>query len=104
TVFGEAARHDGPLPYHCFDVAVARSHPLFAALRQLLDLPQSRIAAPQVVDLLGIPEIAQRLGLDPGEIDTLTGWLRNSRVARAVDRASRGRIVQSRLRQYTFSS
>jgi len=103
TVFGEAARHDGPLPYHCFDVAVARSHPLFAALRQLLDLPQSRIAAPQVVDLLGIPEIAQRLGLDPGEIDTLTGWLRNSRVAWALDARFRERFDVPPIAEHTFA-
>jgi len=103
TVFGEAGRHDGPLPYHCFDVAVARSHPLFAALRQLLDLPQSRIAAPQVVDLLGIPEIARRLGLDPGEIDTLTGWLRNSRVAWALDARFRERFDVPPIAEHTFA-
>jgi len=103
TVFGEAARHDGPLPYHCFDVAVARSHPLFTALRQLLDLPQSRIAAPQVVDLLGVPEVARRLGLDAGEIDTLTGWLRNSRVAWALDARFRERFDVPPIAEHTFA-
>ena len=103
TVFGEAGRHDGPLPYHCVDVAVARSHPLFAALRQLLDLPQSRIAAPQIVDLLGVPPIARRLGLDPGEIDTLTGWLRNSRVAWALDARFRERFDVPPIAEHTFA-
>jgi exonuclease V gamma subunit len=37
---------------HCFDVAVARAHPLFSAFRQLLDLAQARVTAPEVVDLL----------------------------------------------------
>ena len=27
AVFGEAGEHSGPLPYHCADVAVARTHP-----------------------------------------------------------------------------
>jgi exodeoxyribonuclease V gamma subunit len=103
TVFGEAARHDGPLPYHCFDVAVARAHPLFAALRQLLDLPRSRIAAPQVVDLLGIPQIARRFGLDAGEIDTLAGWLRTSRVAWGLDANFRERFDVPPIAEHTFA-
>jgi len=103
TVFGEAGRHEGPLPYHCFDVAVSRSHSLYAALRQLLDLPRSRIAAPEVVDLLGVPEIARRLDLDAGEIDTLSGWLRNSRVAWALDGAFRARFDVPPIAEHTFA-
>ena len=103
TVFGEPGRHEGPLPYHCFDVAVSRSHSLFAALRQLLDLPQSRIAAPEVVDLLGVPEVARRLALDADEIDTLAGWLRNSRVAWALDATFRARFDVPAIAEHTFA-
>jgi exodeoxyribonuclease V gamma subunit len=103
TVFGESGRHDGPLPYHCFDVAVARSHPLFAALRQLLALPQSRITAPEVVDLLAVPAIARRFNLAPGDIDTLAGWLREGRVAWALDAAFRTRFDVPAIAEHTFA-
>jgi len=103
TVFGEAGRHEGALPYHCFDVAVARSHPLFAALRQLLDLPRSRVTASEVVDLLAVPQIARRLNLDAGDKDTLARWLQNGRVAWALDAAFRARFDVPAIAEHTFA-
>jgi len=102
TVFGEAGKHAGPLPYHCFDVAIARAHPLFAAFRQLLDLPQSRVTAPEVVDLLAAPQIARRLGLGSGDVDVLTRWLQNSRAAWALDAAFRTRFDVPAIAEHTF--
>jgi exodeoxyribonuclease V gamma subunit len=103
TVFGEAGRHEGPLPYHCFDVAVARSHPLFTALRQLLDLPRSRITAPEVVDLFTVPQIARRLNLGPGDSDALARWLQNGRVAWALDAVFRARFDVPAIAEHTFA-
>jgi len=103
TVFGEAGRHEGPLPYHCFDVAAARSHPLFAALRQLLDLPRSRVSAPEVVDLLTVPQIARRLKLGPGDSGMLARWLQNGRVAWALDAAFRARFDVPAIAEHTFA-
>jgi len=103
TVFGETGRHEGPLPYHCFDVALARSHPLFAALRQLLDVPRSRITASEVVDLLTVPQIARRLNLGPGDSDTLARWLQNGRVAWALDAAFRARFDVPAIAAHTFA-
>jgi exodeoxyribonuclease V gamma subunit len=103
TVFGEAGRHEGPLPYHCFDVAVARAHPLFSAFRLLLDLPQSRVTAPEVVDLLAVPQIARRLGLGPGDDDVLVSWLKSGRVAWALDAAFRTRFDVPAIAEHTFA-
>ena len=103
AVFGEAGKHEGPLPYHCADIAVARSHPLFEAFRQLLDLPLSRLTAPEVVDLLDVPQIARRLNLGVDDIDILTGWLKNSRVAWGLDGAFRGRFDVPQIPEHTFS-
>ena len=103
AVFGEAGKHDGPLPYHCADVAVARSHPLFESFRQLLDLPLSRLTAPEVVDLLEVPQIARRLNLGIDDVGVLTGWLQNSRVAWGLDAAFRGRFDVPEIPEHTFS-
>ena len=103
TVFGEAGRHEGPLPYHCFDVSVARAHPLFSAFRQLLDLPQSRVTAPEVVDLLAVPQVARKLGLGAGDVDVLTRWLQDSRVAWALDASFRTRFEVPAIPEHTFA-
>jgi exodeoxyribonuclease V gamma subunit len=103
TVFGEAGRHEGPLPYHCFDVAVARAHPLFSAFRQLLDLAQSRVTAPEVVDLLAVPQVARKLGLGAGDVDVLTRWLQDSRVAWALDADFRTRFDVPAIAEHTFA-
>ena len=103
SVFGEAGRHEGPLPYHCFDVAVARAHPLFSAFRQLLDLAQARVTAPEVVDLLAVPQVARKLGLGTGDIDVLMRWLQDSRVAWALDAGFRTRFDVPAIAEHTFA-
>jgi len=103
TVFGEAGRHEGPLPYHCFDVAVARAHPLFSAFRQLLDLAQARVTAPEVVDLLAVPQVGRKLGLGAGDVDVLTRWLQDSRVAWALDAQFRTRFEVPAIAEHTFA-
>jgi exodeoxyribonuclease V gamma subunit len=89
AVFGEAASARELLPYHLADVPVARSHGLFTILRQLLALPGQRITAPEVADLLAVPEVRRRLGLDADANDALREWLRQSRVAWSLDAGHR---------------
>jgi len=103
AVFGEAGRHEGPLPYHCADVAVARAHPLFEAFRRLLDLPQSRLTAPEVADLLATPPIAARLGLGGDDVDVLVRWLESSRAAWALDGDFRARFGVPPIAEHTHA-
>lgn len=86
AVFGEpGSARERLLPYHLADVPVARSHPLFTTFETLLGLGASRISAPEVVDLLGVAELRRALGLGETEADELVEWLRDSRVAWALD-------------------
>lgn len=103
AVFGEPGRHGGPLPYHLADVAVARSHPMLEAFGRLLTTPQSRLGAPELLDLLQVPEIARALGLDGAELDTLTAWLRRSRVAWGLDGEFRAGFEVPAIDDYTFA-
>ena len=103
AVFGEPGRHGGSLPWHLADVSVASAHPLFAAFRQLLDLPQSRISAPEVIDLLKIAPIARRFGISEGDRDVIAGWLRNARVAWGLDGAFRQRFDAPPIAEHTFA-
>lgn len=101
AVFGEAGRHEGPLPYHCADVAVARAHPLFEAFRRLLDLPQSRLTAPELADLLATPPVAARLGLGGDDADVIERWLDASRAAWALDGEFRARFDVPPIAEHT---
>ncbi len=103
SVFGEAGRHDGPLPYHLADVAVSRSHRILGAFESLLALPQSRFTASEIVDLLDVPEIARALGLDAAGVDVLQGWLQRSRVAWALDPAFREACGVPGIAEHTFA-
>lgn len=103
AVFGEPARQDAALPWHLADVAVSRSHRLFTAFETLLDLPQSRLTAPEVMDLVEMPEIARALGLDAAGIEALDGWLQRSRVAWALDPEFREDFGVPGIVEHTFA-
>ncbi|MBJ6981679.1 exodeoxyribonuclease V subunit gamma [Luteimonas sp. MC1572] len=91
SVFGPAGSTKVDLPYHLADVSVARTHSIFTAFTQLLSLPQSRISAPEVVDLLRIPQVAAAFGIDPGGVETLAHWLQRAGVAWGLDGEFRAR-------------
>lgn len=103
VVFGESGRVHGPLPYHLADVAVARTHPLLEAFSRLLDVPDARLGAPELLDLVEVPEIARALALAEDDRETLTRWLRQSRVAWALDSEHRARFGVPAIEETTFA-
>ncbi|WP_256646630.1 exodeoxyribonuclease V subunit gamma [Thermomonas paludicola] len=104
AVFGApGSARERLLPYHLADVPVARSHPLFAVFATLLGLGASRITAPEVVDLLGVAEVRAALGLDAGDADILGEWLRNSRVAWALDAAHKQALSLPMRAEHSFA-
>lgn len=103
SVFGVAGSAQGVLPYHLADVAVARSHGLFGAFQRLIDLPGTRVTTPEVIDLLAVPEVSRRLGLDAAGVDELAEWLRESRVAWALDASFRKGFGVPGIAEHTFA-
>ena len=89
AVFGPAGAPGADLPYHLADVPVARAHPLFTAFAQLLALPQSRLSAPEVLDLLQVPQVAAALGIDASGVDALARWVQRTGVHWGLDGAFR---------------
>lgn len=103
AVFGPAGDSRAVLPYHLADVAVASTHPLYKAFQRLLATPDTRITTPEVVDLLGVPEIARRFGLESEGLQEVVGWLRESRVAWALDATFRQGFGVPGIAQHTFA-
>jgi len=104
AVFGDPGHEPGRrLPYHLADVPMSRSHRLFVVFDTLLALATSRITAPDVADLLGVPEVQRALGLEAAEADTLVEWLRQSRVAWALDGAHKQALSLPPQTDYSFA-
>lgn len=103
AVFGEPGRAQGLLPYHLADVPVMQGHPLLLAFASLIDLPQTRLSAAQVLDLLGVAEIARALALDASGVQLLSGWIARSRVAWALDPEFRARLGVPPIAEHTFA-
>lgn len=90
AVFGAPDDHGQPLPWHLAGGGgVADS--MQVAFMRLLDVPGSRLSAPQVADLLGLAPIRSRLGLSASDADRLVDLLRQARVAWGLDAAFRAR-------------
>ena len=85
AVFGAPGDPHAPLPYHLADVPLAQAAPLFVAFRRLLATPHARLTAPELIDLLGQPDIARRLGLDQDALDALARQLGAARAAWGLD-------------------
>lgn len=104
AVFGEpGSARERLLPYHLADVPMAGSHRLFAAFTRLLALGSSRITTPEVVDLLSMPDVQRRLGLDGDAIDTLLEWLERSRVAWSLDAGHRASLGLPASSEHSFA-
>lgn len=78
TVFAGAS---GPkIPYSLADRNLRSEFPLVEAFLALLQLPQSRFAAEDIIQLLEQPAIARRAGIEGEDLPLLRDWLRQAGV------------------------
>ncbi len=88
AVFGKPAHYDGApshIPWHLADVPLTHTHPLFDGFAKVLDLGESRFHAADVVDLLAVPAIARRFGIDDATRARLESWIRRTRIVWGLD-------------------
>ena len=76
SVFGQHPRRDPRhIPWGIADQPERGRQPLLVALEELLRAPHQRFGASQVRDLLGVPALAARFGLDAAGIAVLGAWI-----------------------------
>lgn len=81
AVFGQYPRGDARcIPFDISDLLSRDSNPLVVALDWLLRLPAQRFRIAEIRDLLDVPAIAQRLGLQPEDRPRLAQWIVGSGV------------------------
>lgn len=76
AVFGQYKRHDARyIPFDIADMSAKTSSPLIGAMDWLLRLPQQRCRMSELVDLLEVPAVAARFGIDQESLPKLTHWM-----------------------------
>lgn len=76
AVFGQYKRHDARyIPFDIADMSAKTSSPLVGALQWLLRLPQNRCSMSELVDLLEVPAVANRFGIDQASLPKLSQWM-----------------------------
>jgi exodeoxyribonuclease V gamma subunit len=79
AVFGQYKRSDARfIPFDIADLGAQAVSPLIHAVEWLLALPQQRSRMSELVELLEVPALAARFGLDEEGLPTLTRWMAGS--------------------------
>lgn len=69
-----------PIPFRLADRALRRENPVAEAVLAVLELARGRLPASAVLDLLALPPVAARAGLDASDLDTVREWVREAGV------------------------
>ncbi|PUE10824.1 exodeoxyribonuclease V subunit gamma [Limnohabitans sp. T6-5] len=79
AVFGQYKRSDARfIPFDIADLGAQATSPLIHAVEWLLALPQQRSRMSELVELLEVPALAARFGIQPEQLPTLTRWMAGS--------------------------
>ncbi len=86
AVFGRLERNDPRfLPYAISDRPERELHPMLRALDAILRLPESRLTASDVLDLLEVSALRARFGIAENDLPALRHWIENSGIRWALD-------------------
>lgn len=85
AVFGALQGDRRHIPYAIADGSALAAHPLIDTFLRVLALPESRFATSEVLELLAQPAVAERFGLDAGDLDALRTWLHDAGARWALD-------------------
>ncbi|WP_447893828.1 exodeoxyribonuclease V subunit gamma [Vreelandella sp. GE22] len=76
AVFGKLTQDDARyIPHTLSDQASRHRLPMMIALEKLLRLPELRVSTSDVLDLLDVPALRQRFGLEERDIPILERWM-----------------------------
>ncbi|MBK5340471.1 exodeoxyribonuclease V subunit gamma [Pseudomonas sp. TH49] len=81
AVFGQLDRHDSRfIPFTLADQGQRGRDPLLIAVEHLLKLPGSRFPVSEILDLLDVPALRARFGVQERDLPTLHRWIEGAGV------------------------
>ncbi|MCE5388720.1 MAG: exodeoxyribonuclease V subunit gamma, partial [Acidithiobacillus sp.] len=90
AAFGQYGRNDPRfLPFAIVDQQKRNHAPVLIACEWLLKIDQHRIGITEILDLLDVPAVAKRFGLDPQDLPQLRRWVVGAGVRWGLHRAQR---------------
>jgi len=90
AVFDQHRRSDPRyIPFEIGDVKDRSVNPLLVAMEWLLRLPQQRCRQSEVRDLLDVPALAARFGVEEDDLPTLGRWIEGASVRWGLDQKHR---------------
>ncbi|REF26976.1 DNA helicase/exodeoxyribonuclease V gamma subunit [Xenorhabdus cabanillasii] len=84
AVFGNAP-DERYIPFAISDRKARQAHPVLQAFITLLDLPQSRFTAEQVLALLEVPSLADKFAIQEDGLRLLRRWVKESGICWGLD-------------------
>ncbi|ABB23858.1 exodeoxyribonuclease V subunit gamma [Pelodictyon luteolum] len=100
AVFGSAA--EGRIPFSVADRRLMNEGEVSSAVLRLLELHRSRASAPELFDLLSSPPVARRFGLDVSALQSIRGWIVDTRIRWGIDEEERSMNQLPAFRQNTW--
>lgn len=85
------------IPFTVSDLSLRRTNPVAEALLRLLELPELRLSASLLMDLLALGPLRMRFGIEPQDLATIRTWVVDSGMrwgADAIDRAQAGQPAE----------
>ncbi|TNH17887.1 exodeoxyribonuclease V subunit gamma [Halomonas sp. BL6] len=93
AVFGQLPTDDPRhIPYTLSDQASRHRLPLMIALEKLLRLPELRLTVSDVLDLLDVPALRQRFGLEERDLPVLERWMEGAGIRWGLNAQQRQRL------------
>ena len=90
AVFGQLPRDDQRyIPFTLTDQGQRGRDPLLIALEHLLKLPDSRFSVSEILDLLDVPALRARFGIEARDLPTLHRWIEGAGIRWGLDAAQR---------------
>ncbi|MBU6270981.1 MAG: exodeoxyribonuclease V subunit gamma [Betaproteobacteria bacterium] len=90
SVFGQHPRRDPRhIPWGIADQPERGRQPMLIALEEVLRAPHQRFGVSQVRDLLGVPALAARFGIDPAGVELLGEWIADAGIRWGLNAAHR---------------
>ena len=106
AVFGQYAADDSRhIPFDIADLRQRSGSPMLLALEWLLGITRRRVTLSEIRDLLEVPAIAERLGLEPSDHALLARWMAEAGARwglHASQRASLGLAACGELNSWHF--
>ena len=93
AVFGQLQRDDARfIPFTLADQGRRGREPLLIAVEHLLNLPDSRFAVSEILDLLDVPALRERFGIAESDLPVLHRWIDGAGVRWGLDAQQRQRF------------